>query len=218
MDAILFDLDNTLINRDQAVHAFCETVVEDRRKDLGLASRRDLVQRLMDWDQHGYPGRAEWGRRVCACLGMQEDRFWREFEHQVPRLIPRDNRIVKQLQELSGRVCVVIVTNGTARMQTAKLQAAGLQGIARDVVISEAVGSWKPDSAIFEHALRAANSSAAKAWMVGDDPIRDMQAAAKLGFRTHWISMGRSFPSQLDSADQTSPTIHECLQALLSHT
>lgn len=88
----------------------------------------------------------------------------------------------------------VIVTNGTTRQQEAKITAVGLDEIVAGWVISEAAGFAKPDREIFRIAARLVDLSLSDAWMLGDNPEKDIAGATALGIRTVWLARGRHWP------------------------
>jgi HAD superfamily hydrolase (TIGR01509 family) len=63
------------------------------------------------------------------------------------------------------------------------LERAGLLELVDGVVSSAAAGAAKPDPAIFEAGLRAAETDAARALFVGDSPERDIEGARAAGMR-----------------------------------
>ena len=79
-----------------------------------------------------------------------------------------------------------MITNGTAAQQDEKLRQTGLASLVTDAVISEAVGSKKPDHLIFRTALEAAgrHGGHGPAWMVGDHPVADIAGAKNCGLLT----------------------------------
>ena len=56
------------------------------------------------------------------------------------------------------------------------------------ILISEEVGSWKPDPAIFYRALELGNASPAEAVFVGDSPDHDIAGARAAGLTTIWMN------------------------------
>jgi HAD superfamily hydrolase (TIGR01509 family) len=83
---------------------------------------------------------------------------------------------------------LAVVTNGRARTQRSKLRAAGLEDAFDRVWISQEVGAPKPRRWIFERALAAAGCAASQALFVGDQPVIDIDGAARRGMRTCWVT------------------------------
>jgi HAD superfamily hydrolase (TIGR01509 family) len=95
------------------------------------------------------------------------------------------------LRRLARRFQLATVTNGTDRVQRARLRAAGIDRYFAHVVTSESAGSAKPDPRIVRVALAALGVSAGEAILVGDDPATDGRAAARAGVRFCWMDGGK---------------------------
>jgi FMN phosphatase YigB (HAD superfamily) len=82
---------------------------------------------------------------------------------------------------------LVLVSDGIAAVQHAKLARTGLRGLFEHVVLSAEVGYRKPDPALLGHALARAGTARGAALMVGDSPGTDGAAAAAAGVDFCWV-------------------------------
>ena len=89
-------------------------------------------------------------------------------------------------ERLSG-MRLGIITNGQGAQQRRKLAQTGLLERCACVVISEEVGSAKPEAAIFSHACECLGISPDAAVFVGDRYDVDAQAARRAGLRGVWL-------------------------------
>jgi putative hydrolase of the HAD superfamily len=178
--AVLFDLDNTLIDRDAAMADWLATVVS-----------AEQVAALVELDRGSYGPRPEVFAAIASAAGLSateiRGRFFREMPDMV-RLRPDADQLLSRLS-----LPAVIVTNGASQVQRAKIAAAGLTTRIRGAVVSGEVGSEKPDPAIFLLALRLAGCTAQEAVMVGDHPVNDIAGARAAGIepvfvRSRWFS------------------------------
>ena len=178
--AVLFDLDNTLIDRDAAMADWLATVVP-----------AEQVVSLLELDQGSYGPRPVVFAAIGAAAGLSatetRSRFFREMPSMV-RLRPDADQLLSRLSRPA-----VIVTNGASQVQRAKIVAAGLATRIRGAVVSGEVGSDKPDPEIFLLALRLAGCTAQEAVMVGDHPVNDIAGAQAAGIepvfvRSRWFS------------------------------
>jgi HAD superfamily hydrolase (TIGR01549 family) len=97
------------------------------------------------------------------------------------------------LEELKRRgILIAIVTNNLVSEQTAKLKRLQLEAFVDTLVVSEAVGSSKPDPEIFRHALDALNVHAGDAVMLGDSWTADIEGARASGIRAIWFNPRRA--------------------------
>lgn len=101
------------------------------------------------------------------------------------------------LARLRRRHVLVAVTNGNADVEQTPLR-----GIFHHLVDAARAGAAKPDPAIFRTALTLANCSAEEAMHIGDDPVRDIEPARRLGMRTVWVNRrGAHWPENLTRPD-----------------
>lgn len=191
LDVILLaDLDNTLVDRDQAFRSWASGFVEE------LGGSAEDLRWLLTKDAGGYQPRALLADAIRhrfhlkASAAELVDRLL--YEH-VEFTEPYEG-VLAQLQSLTGiGACVVVVTNGTVRQQEMKLRRTGLLDLIAGAVISEAVGVKKPDSRIFAAATGAVKGDrrTGSVWMIGDHVTADIAGARACGFRTGWVSHGR---------------------------
>jgi HAD superfamily hydrolase (TIGR01549 family) len=85
-------------------------------------------------------------------------------------------------------LATVVVTNGMGDLQRLKAELAGLLDAVDAFVVSSDVGAGKPDPRVFQAALEHAGAAPDPALMVGDNPIRDVAGAQRLGICTAWLN------------------------------
>ncbi len=97
------------------------------------------------------------------------------------------------LARLRPRHRLVAVTNGNAEVQATPLRDA----FHHSVTAAEA-GAAKPDPAVFELAMRWAGTAPAETLHLGDDPLRDIEAARRIGIGAVWVNRnGQLWPKDL---------------------
>jgi HAD superfamily hydrolase (TIGR01549 family) len=178
--ALCFDLDNTLIDRDAAVAQWLAEHVPAAE-----------VDRLFQLDRGSYGPRPAFFAAVAQASGSSvaevRQRFLREVAARVC-LRPDADALLTRLS-----LPAIVVTNGSAAIQRAKLAAAGLVHRVAGIVVSGEVGCEKPEPAIFLRALELAGCPASGAVMVGDHPVNDIAGAQAVGMaavfvRSRWFS------------------------------
>jgi YjjG family noncanonical pyrimidine nucleotidase len=91
--------------------------------------------------------------------------------------------------DLSARVTLVLITNGLSRVQRPRFERSGLSAYIRHLVISDEVGSQKPEPGIFARALEPFSGVArAEALMVGDSLSSDIRGGINYGVPTCWYN------------------------------
>jgi putative hydrolase of the HAD superfamily len=109
-----------------------------------------------------------------------------------------------------------IITNGFEQTQRMKLQNSGIASYFQHIITSENCGSLKPHKAIFDYALRAAQTTADTSLMIGDALAVDIYGAQLAGMdQIHFVP--QNLPDHLQTADTESiqPTYRiQCLSEM----
>ncbi|HUA96001.1 MAG TPA: HAD family hydrolase, partial [Acidimicrobiales bacterium] len=160
---VLFDLDNTLIDRARGFHEWA--VWFSAEKGLGGGAPEWLVQHDRDGKTSRENFFAEFRRRfgVATSVTGLVDAYEREY---VARFLP-DAEVLGALRRDGWRIGVV--TNGGAT-QRAKIARAGLSDVIDACTVSRELGVAKPGPEIFHETARRCGAPLA-GWMVGDHPV-----------------------------------------------
>jgi haloacid dehalogenase superfamily, subfamily IA, variant 1 with third motif having Dx(3-4)D or Dx(3-4)E len=215
--AVLFDLDNTLHDRDAAFLRWAEGFAAAR---LGLTpatpAHAEAVAWLVARDDGGY------GRKVPLFADLRR-RHANLFPETVEEMVDAfhdaliaETHIEEETRALLARLTTAgipfgIVTNGTARQQR-KIAHRGLDRLTGCVLISDVFGAQKPDPSIFLAAaerLGIRPDAFPSVLFVGDHPEYDVLGAGRVSMKTAWLRRGRDWPAAL--AD-SPPDV--CLDAL----
>lgn len=195
---ILFDLDDTLMDRDKALVAFIEVFKRKYRHSMAgdtLAVIGDLFIRL---DAHGYKPREILFGEILESThwrsipGMEALlAFWTSEFPCCAAPMPGLYEMLDYFREI--RVKMGVVTNGSQRTQTGKIRTLGLDRYLSARILSGEVGLRKPDPAIFQLALDKMEATPASTLYVGDNPDTDILGANNAGIASVWIRNGRSW-------------------------
>ncbi|MCU1527212.1 MAG: hypothetical protein JWP75_975 [Frondihabitans sp.] len=191
MRLLLIDLDNTLIDRDTAFATWIHDEVER------LGGSEDDAAALIEADDSGYTDRHEFATSLQGRLGTHGDldELVDRIRHEHVQHVELDDGLRERLERLAADgVAVTVLTNGTVKQQTMKLERVGLGHLVAGAVISESAGIQKPDPAIFRRAMSDHGAGPDETWMVGDNPDADIHGAQAVGLRTGWVSLGRDWP------------------------
>jgi HAD superfamily hydrolase (TIGR01549 family) len=196
---VIFDLDNTLIDRAAAVSRWAQQFAD--RHGLYPAE----VPWLVEADGDGFATRAGFLGAVRERYGLAEpvETLVDSFRSQLVALMEPDPRVPPALDRLRRAGWrIAIATNGTTAQQSAKILRTGLDRHVDAVAVSEEVGSAKPEPRLFQVAAeRCGHRLAEGDWMVGDCPIRDVAGAQRLGLRTVWLHRGRAWDPAATAPD-----------------
>ena len=207
---VLFDLDNTLIDRE---HAFRQWA----RRFLGT---RGLETAEMSWlvsvDADGKASRPAFFGAVKARYGLpeSEESLVADYQEEAPGFYRPEPAVLAALQALRlAHWRVAVITNGPAS-QEEKIRSAGLDSVLDAWCISGIEGVAKPHRMIFEEAARRAGGRL-EGWMVGDTPEIDISGGVAAGLRTIWMARGRTWDVSEYTPDFAANDIVEATSHIL---
>ncbi|MFF3402159.1 HAD family hydrolase [Streptomyces sp. NPDC002659] len=193
----LFDLDNTLIDRQGGLEDWVRDFARSRCLPPGAASV--IVGQLRD---RAFPTHFVKLRDAFALRDSAEE-LWHEYVDgmaSATRCVPGAREGLLALRRAGWKLG--LVTNGAGDIQRAKLEKAGLADTFHGTYISEEVGVRKPGRALFETAAAGCGRTlSAGGWMIGDNPETDIEGGRAAGLRTIWIAAGRQWPSDVPPPD-----------------
>lgn len=202
-EAVLFDLDETLLDRTATLTEFLKSQYASYRDQLGDVSCREWINTFLEMDNYGevrkrvvYPAiLREFGGNFEIAQFLDDDYHDRcvAFARGAERL-----QQVLKIIRASGRR-LAIVTNGETKNQSKYIEKLGLYEMVDAVLISEAEGLRKPDPGLFVRAADLVKVSPQRCLFVGDNPIADMAGANAAGMSTAWLRRKRTWPSDITS-------------------
>jgi HAD superfamily hydrolase (TIGR01549 family) len=200
---VLFDLDDTLFDHEQAarialmrVHGLHQCFTEWPFESFAPAHSRALEELHVDV----LAGRRtvdeaseERFRRLCAAVDGPDDHErvrTTAVAYRAAYLAARRpvEGALDLLAALKPHVRIGIVSNNLLEEQQGKMRLCGFDPYVDALVVSEAVGIAKPDPAIFAHALAALDCGPAEAVMIGDSWPADIVGARAAGIRAVWFN------------------------------
>jgi putative hydrolase of the HAD superfamily len=212
--AVIFDLDDTLIDRTSSMVRYARLFADDFRGALLTCPVETIHSALVLYDDFGSLRQAE---NICAALPWRStERPETLFAHWAQRFGEASalfDDVLTVLDEIRRRgIPMGLITNGGAAMQRSKIKTVGLESYFSSIVISTEAGCRKPDASIFQLALAELGCEAAQAWFIGDHPDLDVRGAHEAGLRPFWVLTG-----QIGIELEPSATRLERLRDLLPH-
>ena len=194
-DVLFIDFFGTLVTGDRrAVEDTCAQVVSDHRlamsaAELALVWGERFFQAIDSRNNHEFATLYE-----CECVTLRDTVHAITGESIDPQPYadllkaywmnpPAAPGAFEALEGIDIPICVV------SNADTADVRAAlaRLQFPVDELVTSEDARSYKPDAAIFEHALAAMRVSPERVLHVGDSLHSDVQGAARMGIASCWV-------------------------------
>jgi len=193
--AIILDTDNTLYPYDLAHSASMKEVTKKAKDLIGVneeiflelfnLSRSEIKKKLGNTaSSHSrllYFQRTieklELGTQIFLTLDLEQT-YWRTFlDHSV-----LSDGVLNFLQKIrADGVKTANITDLTAQIQFRKMVYFGLDELFDFVVTSEEAGADKPSKLAFELVLEKLKLDVKDIWMVGDNPISDIDGGVNAG-------------------------------------
>lgn len=194
--AIIFDLDNTLIDFMRFKRVSCEQAV-DAMIDAGLKLPKikamEEIYRIYDEKTMEDPLIFQhFLRKVTGSVDYRKLAYainaYRTARTAVLTPFPGTKRTLIKLKEKGLRLA--IVSDAPKLKAWLRLSAMKIDDFFDVVVALEDTGRLKPSSLPFKAALRDLNVKPEECIMVGDMPSRDMKGAKALGIKTCFAEYG----------------------------
>lgn len=204
--AILFDLDDTIISFDGASDFawkdICKSFVSNERTSFDENQLLHCISNARQWywgdpERHktGRMNMTEARREIVKTALSQLNYFDKDKSNQIADnysklqeemicLFPGSIETLKKLKNLGVRMA--LITNGSSEKQRWKINKYCLSEFFEFILIEEEVGFGKPDTQVFELALKKLKLKPSDVWMVGDNLVWDIEAPQKLGIFAIW--------------------------------
>jgi putative hydrolase of the HAD superfamily len=216
IQAVVFDLDGTLLDRRRSFERFARDQWGRFSHVLRAVHPDEYVQTMIRVDGDGYAPRRELFTGVLAALTLPPDlaeTLLTDYRARFPGVCVLFPDVLKTLAALraSGR-SLGLITNGSVQMQSGKLNCLFPASTFDAVLISQAEGVHKPDPEIFRRALVRLQAEPARSVFVGDHPEVDIDGARAAGMRAVWRR--HSTDSRHVEADAAIEEVGELLAVL----
>jgi FMN hydrolase / 5-amino-6-(5-phospho-D-ribitylamino)uracil phosphatase len=207
---VLFDLDDTLCDYDRARltrlrHAFQPWFADAERLDAIV----DAAYNATDWEGGDVFG------SVLSVHGLADPAVAAEARARFVSDRYRGLGLFEEAREVIEAVAQVLpigmITNGPSEIQWPKIRLLELEELFPVIVVSEDVGVWKPDPAIFAIALERCGFAPEEAVYIGDSVVADVPGAQAAGLRAVWMNRARRPWPGAGTPDAVVHSLHDVL-------
>ena len=195
-DTILFDLDDTIHDRNMSLCKFVDLFKLKYAHTLNNESKLIMKDIFFEIDWQGYKPREEMFKEL-------QDRISWRYKPDLKELIDFWNVEFPKCAEPMAKLYNVldyfidknikmgIITNGKSDFQNTKIDKLNLRKYMNTIIISEEVHITKPNPKIFQLALSKINSNNENTLFVGDNPLIDIKGAIDSDLISVWLSQGQ---------------------------
>ncbi len=211
-EAILFDLDDTIISfdlaSDYAWKEMCNVFVNTEKPNFSSDLLLETINKTRKWywddPERHKEGRMNMtkARRDIVKKALNELNYYEEkisndmadnysnLQEDSISLFPDTIESLEKFLEKGIRMA--LITNGSSIKQRAKIDRFKLSKYFEFCLIEEEIGIGKPDTKIFFIALNKLKLNASEVWMIGDNLKWDVEAPQKVGIFSIWNDFRRS--------------------------
>ena len=203
---LLFDLDQTILNRNASLICFISwqvnffQLVPQELKDT-------FIKKFVELDNNGNV----WKDIVYSQLikdfdikNFTVDELLESYITDFNKFSIGFDNVQKVISDLYQKGYKIgLVSNGKTPFQEHNFYALGLTQYFSTIIVSEAIGSRKPDKEIFAYACNQLNCSPSDCIFIGDNPKADIEGAKNVGMKTIFFN-----PNQILKPPITDESIH----------
>ncbi|RKN86150.1 HAD family hydrolase [Paenibacillus ginsengarvi] len=187
IDTVLFDLDQTLLDKDQSLINFAKYQYEEFSLVRFISDKQDFVDKFFELNHIVMP-KEEVFEKLADIFKIEKslstvllDDLNNNFHNDCVGF-PGLHQMLETLKQQSYKLGVI--TNGRDFYQRNKINALGILDYFNEILTSGAIHIKKPDHAIFHLALTKLKSSSECSVFVGDNLKSDIIPAMELGMYT----------------------------------
>ncbi|MCX5497597.1 HAD family hydrolase [Kaistia dalseonensis] len=217
--AVLFDLDETLIDRAPAIRAFVADQYHRCADILSAIPSERYQQEFLEVEQFGRVAKKIVYPELAARLGLGDEaaaELLQDYTVHYPRyatLRPEARPTLDRLRSME--MSLGIVTNGVAEVQFGKIDALNLRTYFRTILVSAVEGVSKPDPVIFQRAAERLDLLQGECLFIGDNPLVDVVAAEASGMSAAWLANTESpWPSDVPEPRHRLSTLADIIPLL----
>lgn len=190
IQAVIFDLDGTLLNRDASLRKFIDGQYERLNEWVGYIPKDKYISRFIELDCRGYVWKDKvYQQLVCefTITGINWTDLLQDYITQFKKSCVPFPHLIKMLEELRSKNLILgMITNGKGHFQIDNIRALGIEKYFETLLVSEWEGIKKPDPQLFKRAMDQLNVLPNESIYVGDHPEYDIKAAQNVGMKAIW--------------------------------
>ncbi|GGG71203.1 HAD family hydrolase [Paenibacillus radicis (ex Gao et al. 2016)] len=191
--AVIFDLDNTLLDRTITFGSFVDSFV--RTYFSHQVDTQFISNRIIELDEDGYKNKNELFAELLEELPWSTKPTKAEllsfYSEEYVKCAVLMEQALEVLQHARSKYLTGLITNGRTMIQYGKIDQVAIRDAFDLILVSEEAGCKKPDPTIFQMALERLQVQADECLFIGDHPVNDVEGAARSGMHTVWLKVNQ---------------------------
>ncbi len=188
--AVIFDLDGTLLNRDESVKAFIANQYERFNASLGHIPKEKFISMFIELDCRGYVWKDKVYQQMIDEFTISQV-TWESLLQDYLKCFKEScvafPHLISMLEGMKRKsIRLGMITNGRDPFQMDNIDALGIRAYFDVILVSESEGIKKPNPEIFKRAMDKLKVKPDQCLFLGDHPINDVDASKKAGMTTVW--------------------------------
>jgi putative hydrolase of the HAD superfamily len=198
---LLFDLDGTLFDYDKGEKiAFQQTFndftlnYQDEYLKIYDSINKDLWKKFELGEIEVSVLKVERFELLLNKIGHKRNaaEFSKKYQTNLSNCTYLLDGVEDLLSEVENCYKMMLITNGLKEVQRPRLKNSNIKNYFSDIVISEEVGSAKPDKKIFDKAFEKMNApEKSEVLMIGDSLTSDIAGGINYGLDTCWLNSNK---------------------------
>ena len=206
--ALLFDLDNTLLNDQQAKEKYLPAVyrkfsyINNVSFDEFRARWYQGIEKYIPLCESGYLTFEQQQRirleEAFSVKGLSDElinEYYMEITKEYEKNFVLVDNAIQVLNELKEKNTLALVSNGSSVQQWKKIRKFNLQSYFEVIIISQDVNVAKPNKEIFELAMAQCKSIGQNNYFIGDDFENDIKGSYNAGLIPIWYNTTNRKPN-----------------------
>ena len=186
---ILFDLDNTLIDRQRIFKEMLMHKIGEYHKSVSKEELEQIVNEIILWDNNGNQQRIVTFQQYIDKYNIdvtaeELNAYWNDHSGEIIYVF---EDALHTLQYLKTKYKLGIVSNGNAVSQRRKINQLPFLDLFDYVLVSGEIGIHKPDIGIFNKVCEEMKVFPQECVFVGDNYRCDIEGSYHAGMKSVWI-------------------------------
>jgi len=188
--AVLFDLDETILDRTASLKAFLAWQVNGMLRS-SICDKDAFCARFIELDDAGRVWKDVVYKQLVHEFVIKDwsaQELLQSYELAFCGFCVAKQNVIEALHSLNQLgLKIGLISNGKSPFQERNFRALGVSHLFDVAIVSEAVGLRKPDKRIFELACEQLNINPEECIFVGDNPVADIKGARDSGMNTVFV-------------------------------